>query len=103
MAARNSRVVIRQRADGADELGQPLTTWTTVATLWADIRHLSGAAAIKADVNTSTVKASIGVTKRDDIKAGMQALHGSTVYEIKAVLPDEQNRRDMYLVCEVDR
>lgn len=103
MAARNSRVTIRQRAAGSDELGQPLQTWTTVATLWASIRHLSGAAAIKADANTSAVKASISVAKRDDIKAGMQALHGTTVYEIKAVLPDEQNRLDMFLVCEVER
>jgi len=101
--ARNSRITIRQRVDGSDELGQPLQTWATVATLWASIRHLSGAAAIKADALTSTVRASLSVSKRDDIKEGMQALHGSTVYDIKAVLPDEENRLDMYLVCEVAR
>lgn len=103
MAARNSRIIIRARVDGADELGQPLQTWATVATLWANIRHISGAAAIKADALTSTVRASISVSKRDGIEAGMQALHGSTVYDIKAVLPDEENRLDMFLVCEVAR
>lgn len=99
--ARNSRITIRARADGSDELGQPLTTWATVATLWGSIRHLTGAAAIKADANISTVRASISVSKRADITAGMQALHGSTVYDIKAVLPDEERRLEMFLVCEV--
>lgn len=99
--ARNSRITIRARTAGSDELGQPLTTWQDIATLWSSIRHLSGAAAIKADANISTVRASISVAKRADIEAGMQAVHGSTVYDIKAVLPDEQNRLDMFLVCEV--
>lgn len=98
---RNSRITIRRRATGSDALGQPLTTWQDVATLWGGIRHVTGAAAIKADADMSTVRASINVRRRSDIEPGMQALHGTTVYDIKAVLPDLERRLEMFLVCEV--
>lgn len=98
---RNNRITIRRRATGSDAMGQPLTTWQDFATVWGGIRHLTGAAAIKADADISVVRASISVRRRNDIEPGMQAVHGSTVYDIKAILPDRERRLDMFLVCEV--
>lgn len=98
---RNNRITIRKRVTGSDTMGQPLTTWQDFATLWGGIRHLTGAAAIKANADISAVRASISVRRRADIEPGMQAVHGTTVYEIKAILPDRERRLDMFLVCEV--
>lgn len=96
--ALNYRITLQQPAAGSDELGQPLTGWTDVATLWADIRHLSGLQAIKADANVSTVRASIRIRKRAGVDAGMRAVHGSTVYDVRAVLDVPGDLMD--LVCE---
>lgn len=98
---RNTLITIRRRATGSDALGQPLTTWQDLVTLWGGIKHVTGAAAIKADADISTVRASINVRRRSDIEPGMQVVHGDTVYEVKAVLPDLERRLEMFLVCEV--
>ena len=81
------RIVIQQRGSGVDSWGQPLDTWVDLASVWAHIRHLSGTESIKADVPTSVVQASIRIRWRTDVDAGMRVMHGTTVYEIEAVLP----------------
>lgn len=97
----NSRVTLQQQSEEFDELGQPLTTWTDVATIWADIRNMGGIESIKADATASVVKSSIRIRYRTGVTAGMRVLHGSTAYNITAVLPDVSGKRFVDLVCEV--
>ena len=94
-------VTIEQRGSGYDEAGQPVTTWTTFATVRADVRHLSGTETIKADAVASVVKASVRVRWLEGVKAGMRVKVGGAVYEIRAVLPDVARREHVDLVCEV--
>ena len=96
-----SLITVQQRTTAVDALGQPVETWAALASLRAEIRHPSGVEQIKADAETSTVRASIRIRRREDITAAMRLLHGSTVYAIKAVLPDDVGRGFMFLVCEV--
>lgn len=95
----NRRVTLQQRSTSQDALGQPVETWSDVATVWADIRHPSGLSAIKADADVSLVKASIRIRYRAGLDAGMRAVHGTVVYDIQAVLPDEAERLYVDLVC----
>lgn len=95
----NSRVVIEQRSTSTDALGQPVETWTTFATLWASIKHASGLETIKAGADASIVKASIRIRYRTDVTAAMRVKHHGTVYEINAVLPDEESAQYADLVC----
>ena len=97
----NRKVTLRHLIDGQDEAGQPVQTWATLATVWANIKHLSGVETIKANAETSAVKASIRIRYRSDLTAAMRVVHESTTYEIKAVMPDEAGRKFTDLVCEV--
>ena len=97
----NSRVKIQQQSTDQDGAGQPLTTWSDVATVWADIRHVSGLQVVKADAQSSTVKASVRIRFRDDVTAGMRLLHETTIYSIAGVLPDLTKREYVDLVCQV--
>lgn len=99
--ALNSQIQVQQRQAGSDAAGQPLQAWVTVATLWAEIRHPTGLEAIRAGGQVSTVQASIKVRQRPGITAAMRVLHGTTVYDIRAVLTDQVDRAHMHLVCEV--
>ena len=99
--ALNSRVTIQSPTATQDAAGQPIPTWAEVATVWANVRHLSGVESIKADAEASTVKASIRIRKRPDIDASMRVVHGASNYQIRAVLPDEVDRDKIDLVCEV--
>lgn len=85
-----NRITIQAQSNVQDETGQMLTTWTAIAQVWASIKHVSGISAIKAGMDTSSVKASIRIRHRSGINAGMRVLHGATVYSIEAVIPDGQ-------------
>lgn len=98
----NTRITLQQQTTAADAAGQPLDVWDTVAIVWADLRHLSGVAAIKADSQTSIVKASARIHWRTGLAAGMRAVLASgTTYTITAVLPDEARRVHVDLVLEL--
>lgn len=98
----NRKITIQKKGAGEDEWGTPLPdAWDDVTKAWASIRNLSGLGAIKADAQAAVVKTSIRIRYRTDIAAGMRVLHGSTVYDIKAVLSDEAGRGFVDLVCEV--
>jgi SPP1 family predicted phage head-tail adaptor len=95
------RVTVEQPVRGRDAAGQPLTDWKRVAELWADLLHKNGAETIRADQDASTVQASIRIRYRTDLDASMRVVHGTKIYRITAVLPDERARQYVDLVCEV--
>ncbi len=96
-------VQIQQRLTGTDALGQPVQGWTTVAAVWASVRHASGMEATKADAAVSTVRASIRIRWREGVTAAMRVLAGGQAYDIQAVLPDLARREYLDLVCEAAR
>jgi SPP1 family predicted phage head-tail adaptor len=101
----NSRVIIKYPSASQDAIGQPVLTWTNFVQsldgeVWANIKHLNGAESIKADADTSLVKASIRIRRISGVTAAMRVHHGDVVYEIKAVLPDEVGRQHIDLSCE---
>lgn len=97
----NRIVVIQTPTAAPDAAGQQIPTWATLATVWASILHPSGSESIRADRDVSITRASIRILRRTDVTPAMRVLHGATVYEIKAVLPDEQDRERLDLACEV--
>ena len=97
----NSRISIQQLSTGTDAIGQPVTTWADFASVWANIRYLNGIETVKADAQTSVVKASIRIRRRTDITPAMRVVFGTTTFQINAVLPDEQGRQHIDLSVEV--
>jgi len=85
------RLTIKQRVTGQDSIGQPMTTWQTVATVWGSVKYLSGLAAIKADAETSIAKASIRIRFRTGLDAGMRVELGAEVFAISDILPFGRN------------
>lgn len=96
----NRRITIQRPQAGQDDAGQPIAGYADVCTVWAHIRHPSGSESLKADAQAGTTKASIRIRYRTDITSAMRVLHGSTLYSIKSVQPDEVRREHVDLVCE---
>ena len=96
-----TQITIQSPGTTVDELGQPVEGWTEVAVVWGDVRHLSGTESIKAGAVTSSVNASIRIRWRTGLDAGMRVLVGTSVYAIKAVMPDMQRREYVDLIAEV--
>jgi SPP1 family predicted phage head-tail adaptor len=102
----NALVVIQRPAAGQDSAGQPNVGFVNLdaagdGSTWAQIRHLNGLETLRAGAAPSVVRASIRIRYRTDVTARMRVVYGSTVYEIKAVLPDEERKQHVDLVCEV--
>ena len=97
--ALDQRVKLQERVTGQDAIGQPLTTWQDIATLWASVKHQTGLSAIKSGADVSIVKVSVRIRYRAGLNAGMRVLHGSVVMDVQAVLP--HGREWIDLVCEV--
>ncbi len=102
----NRRITIQRLGESIDGWGTKVPgpeNWVVVGEVWASIKMLSGLAAIKADAQASMVKASVRVRWRTDLAAGMRVLHGPTIYNVQAVLPDGAGCEYVDLVCEVRR
>lgn len=99
----NRKIVIQSQSTTQDDTGQPLNTWTTFATPWANIRFMNGIETMKGDSPTSVAKASIRIRYREDITNAMQVVYNGITYRILAVLPDEAKREHVDLSCEVVR
>lgn len=99
--ALNRRVTLQNRGEGYDEAGQPIEGWEDVATVWGDVRFLSGLETVKSGLQVSIAKASIRIRYRVGLNSGMQAVCDGTVFAINAVLPDISRREYVDLVCEV--
>lgn len=99
----NRRLHLLQRPGARDAWGAviPDAPWVEMRKAWANIRTANGAAAIKADASSSTVKASIRLRYCTDVQAGMRVRHGTVLYDVEAVLPDMEGRQHVDLVCTV--
>lgn len=85
------RITIQRKTGGTDAWGAPLPeAWEDYATIWANVRHLSGTESIKAGADVSVVSASIRIRWRQDVTAGMRVVAGAAVYDIEAVLPGQR-------------
>lgn len=97
---RRSRVNIEQKTRVKDDWGHENDAWVPyVEGLWVNIKHLSGRAFVAAGKEVSEAAVSIRISYRRGVTAAMRVRDGDTVYEIKAVLPDEERRRHVDLVC----
>ena len=83
-----------------NELGERVSGWKTVTTVWANVINKSGLETVRNEMDMSIVSASIRIRYRTGINAGMRVLDGSTVYDIQAVLLDGTGKQYVDLVCQ---
>ena len=82
-----------------DAMGAPDTAWADVATVYADVRNLSGRALFAAQEAQSEVTATIEIRYRAGVTAAMRAVHSGVVYDIKAVIDPDACKERLLLQC----
>lgn len=90
---------LQQRAETVDGFGQPSLTWSDVATVYADVRALSGRELLAAEAIKSEINVEIHLRYRADVTAQQRFLIGSTKYNIHAVLDQDGRRRQLVCLC----
>lgn len=82
--------------------GAVTDTWKNVSTdVPAEIWPMSGREFVAAQSIQAGVTTKITIRYVDGVEPRMRVVHGSDIYNIKAVLPDPSLRRHLTLMCEV--
>ena len=96
----NRRITMSGLSSGTDALGQPLQSWVDFATIWADVRFVSGIETIKAGREISTSRASVRIRRRANVSRQMRARIDGVEYDILDIIPSA-DRAWLTLICEV--
>lgn len=104
----NRLITVQAKQSGVDAAGQPISTWTDVATDWANINGETGMASIRKTLPRDGVSMSLDaysfrVRFRTDIAAGMRVLYEGATFDILQVRMDYARRVWTDLVCEAGR
>lgn len=96
------RVTLQSLATGSPQqkpTGEPDTAWADLVTVWADVRPLKGNALFLAQQIQSDVDMEIEIRYRAGLDATMRAVHGSDIYDIKAIVDPEKRHIRLLLQC----
>jgi SPP1 family predicted phage head-tail adaptor len=95
-------IVLQTRDSGTDAAGQPVQTWTTLATVWAHVLGSTGMGAIKAAVGGVEVNGySFRIRYRTDVDAAKRVVFNGQNFDVKQVRHDFAGKEWTDLVCEV--
>lgn len=93
------RITIQEKSLAPDALGQPATSWTDVATVWAAVEPLRGREFFAADQMNAEVTTRIRIRWRSGITAAMRVSFDSRFYNIKAIIVPNEVHEEMQLMC----
>ncbi|AOJ07592.1 phage head closure protein [Burkholderia mayonis] len=83
------RITIEKRGGGENENGEPLPgDWVEHASVWANVRFLSGKEYVVSGAVRSSAVASMRIRFREDVDAEMRVWHTGRLYDVVAVLPN---------------
>lgn len=99
-SALRHRLVLEELQRVADEGGGFTESWTTVATLFAAIRPLSGIETIEADRLAGRVSHEIVLRHRPGVQPAMRFRKGARLFHIMSVIEIEERKSWLKCLCE---
>ncbi len=93
-------VTITQESASADSQGGYGLSWTTVASVYGEVRDLSTRELLQAQQAENSAAVAIVIRWRSDVTAKMRATVGSVVYNIVGVRDPDGRSRQLILDCE---
>lgn len=102
----NERVTLQRQTATPDGQGGSTLAWanlTTVPTVWAKVRQLSGTEGAEAAITKARARYEVTIRRRADVRASDRVLRGATILTIVAPPNDATDSPDMLvLTCESD-
>lgn len=96
--ARREQIVIQSSTASADSGGQPIKSWSTLATVWARAEYLTGRESEGMSKINAATNMKFTVNYRTDVTPAMRISWRSKFWNIEAVLPGE-DKFDMRLLA----
>lgn len=93
------RVTVQAPTETPDSTGQPVQTWSAVATVWASVEPSDGREYFLADQNRALVSHVVQARTNAAFSPKRRLLYGTRVLGILAVLPDDLATGRVNLLC----
>src|SRR5574340_2073 len=103
VGALRKRITLQSRATTQDTFGGQSTTWTDVATVWAEIEPAGGRELMAVQSLPVAITHSIAVRYRAELAnpktvAGMRAVYGTRIFDIHASMNESERNRMVTLL-----
>lgn len=100
--AKNRMIILQSPAGTRDAIGERVTTWTNVATVWAEISPISVRDLIAAGQTQSEVTHRVRIRYESTISAidsSWRVLYGARIFVISGVRNINEAGREFELLC----
>jgi len=95
------RIAIEELKETRSDYGEVVREWVPVANVWAQVVPQSGKEFVAAQAIQAQVDTRITIRYRDDITPKHRVVYRSHIYDIRAVLPDDDSGLEhMTLMCQ---
>ncbi|WP_118841974.1 phage head closure protein [Haemophilus haemolyticus] len=94
------RITLLKQVNDVNDYGASVQTWRTVATVWAEVRPLSGREYFSAQQVQSEVTTQIWLRYIDGIKPSMKVKFANREFEILSVLNTQERDVSLQLMCK---
>ena len=93
------KITIQAKGITQNEFGEPVETWSDVATVWASVQPLAGREYFQAQQVKADITLRVRMRYRSGIQPAMRLLFESRVFEIQAVIDPDERHRELELLC----
>lgn len=93
------RVAIKDKTVTRDSYGGEVITWSTVATVWADIRPIRGREYLEMDQSQADITHRVYLRYRPGIEPTMRLEFESRTFHIESVIRPAERRIGLELIC----
>ena len=94
------RITLLKQVNEVNDYGASVQTWRMVATVWAEVRPLSGREYFSAQQVQSEVTTQIWLRYIDGIKPSMKVKFANREFEILSVLNTQERDVSLQLMCK---
>ena len=94
------RIELQNVTQTFDAYRVPVNTWTTFATVWANITPLAGMEKFNAQQKTAELSHKITIRYNSTITPKSRVKFGSRIFEISEILNEDEGNVYMQLICK---
>jgi len=94
------RIALQSSSVAADTFGEPIQTWTTYGTVWADVQPFSGRERLYAQQAGAETNYRVIIRYNSSVLPTHRVYWGTKYLEINAVINTGANNEQMELMCK---
>ena len=93
------RIIIQGFSESTDGFGQEVKSYSTLASVWANVKEKVGSEGEDGDMIASTKKVEFIIRYRTDVDEQMRILYNSNIYKIQTIQTADARKAFLKLVC----